>query len=39
MQWRDDTTLPTAALRDFSPLNVRYGSMLLKKELVIMDES
>src|SRR6516165_1737660 len=26
MQW--DTTLPTAALRDFSPLNVRYGSIL-----------
>src|SRR5262249_29730579 len=26
MQWRDDTTLPTAALRDFSPLHVRYGS-------------
>src|SRR5262249_16974216 len=26
MQWRDDTTLPTAALRDFSPLNVRFGS-------------
>jgi hypothetical protein len=23
MQWRDNTTLPTAALRDFSPLNVR----------------
>jgi hypothetical protein len=28
MQWRDDTTLPTAALRDFSPLDVRYGSWL-----------
>src|SRR5262245_37703824 len=28
MQWRDDTTLPTAALRDFSPLNVRYGFWL-----------
>src|SRR5262245_32673259 len=28
----DDTTLPTAALRDFSPLFVRFGSMLLKKD-------
>jgi len=28
MQWRDDTTLPTAALRDFSPVYVRFGSWL-----------
>src|SRR5215831_14322285 len=26
MQWRDDTTLPTAALRDFNPTFVRFGS-------------
>src|SRR5262245_43391315 len=26
MQWRDDTTLPTAALRDFRPVYDRYGS-------------
>src|SRR5262249_40370295 len=25
MQWRDDTKLPSAALRDFSPLDVRFG--------------
>src|SRR5262245_17545759 len=29
----DDTTLPTAALRDFSPPNVRYGSKADKAAL------